>query len=205
MNSFRLNLLVVKSAGAPAFRTAAAIGASKPFCKLTPVKQPVAFVLRMLLLLAVLTALCGCSATTSFMDEGKQSATAGDWDSAVRSYQQAYQENQIALSSALARKEGMMDEIRRLERAKAAAAFEADLKEHETQAIAAGEQESRLTALTEAIEKHKKDLAELSERAQTTQKDLDEALQRQAAGAETLEAAIAADREVNAAAAVDLA
>ena len=92
MNSFRLNLLVVKSAGAPAFRTAAAIGASKPFCKLTPVKQPVAFVLRMLLL-AVLTALCGCSTTTSFMDEGKQSATAGDWDSAVRSYQQAYQEN----------------------------------------------------------------------------------------------------------------
>ena len=35
---------------------------------------------RMLLLLAVLTALCGCSATTALMDEGKQSATAGDWD-----------------------------------------------------------------------------------------------------------------------------
>ena len=93
MNSFRLNLLVVKRAAEPAFRTAAAIGASKPFCKPTPFKHPVAFALRSLLLLAVLAAFCGCTTTTSFMDEGKQFATAGDWDGAVKSYQQTYREN----------------------------------------------------------------------------------------------------------------
>lgn len=113
---------------------------------------------------------------------------------------QVLQENQIALSSALARKEAMRDEIRRLERAKAAASFEADLKEHEAQASAAAAQEARLTALNEAIEKHRKDLAGLSESAELGQKALEEAEQELAAGAEVLDAAIAADREISAAA-----
>lgn len=92
MNSFRLKPLMFKSAAAPVFGTAAAIGTPKPFFKVTPMRQQAAFALTSLLLLAALAVFGGCTATTSFMEEGKQFATAGDWDSAVKSYQQAYQE-----------------------------------------------------------------------------------------------------------------
>ena len=112
---------------------------------------------------------------------------------------EAYRENQIALGAALARREAMKDDIHRLARARAAAAFAADLKDYDMHAAAAAEEESRFAALGEAVEKTKKDLAELSERARTARTALGEAEQEQARGAETLEAAIAAYREVRAA------
>jgi general secretion pathway protein D len=93
MNSFRLNPFLVKTTAGPGFRIAAPIGTSKPFFKVMPMRQEAAFALRSLLLLAALATFYGCTATTSFLDEGKQYATAGDWDSAVKSYQRAYQEN----------------------------------------------------------------------------------------------------------------
>ncbi|MFZ2039826.1 MAG: hypothetical protein WAV08_03970, partial [Desulfobacterales bacterium] len=78
MNSFRLKPLMFKSAAAPVFGTAAAIGTPKPFFKVMPMRQQAAFALTSLLL-AALAVFGGCTATTSFMEEGKQFATAGDW------------------------------------------------------------------------------------------------------------------------------
>ncbi|WP_373498294.1 AAA family ATPase [Desulfococcus sp.] len=111
---------------------------------------------------------------------------------------QAYQEGQIALSAALARKEAMRDEIRRLERAKAADAFDADLMEYETQAAVMADREARLAALKASIEAHEHELAELSERETACREALARAEAEQAADAGDFEAAVAADREINA-------
>lgn len=113
---------------------------------------------------------------------------------------QAYQEAQIALSTALARKEGMRDEIRRLERARAAAAFEADLTEFEAQAAALAEREARVAALQAFMADHEQEVAALSAQDASCRESLAGDLAGQEAEAEVYEAAVAADREINAAA-----
>ncbi len=121
----------------------------------------------------------------------------------IRQYERdraARQDHQIALSAALARKEAMRDDIRRLERAREAAAFEADLQEFEAQSTAAEGLEARLAELDGAVEQHRKTLAELSAREASVQERLQEAETALAANAETYDAAVAADEEIQAAA-----
>ena len=82
----------MKNKSVDACRTASLIRSPKPINKVTYMRQRAAFAFTTLLLLAALVSFFGCATTASLMEEGKQFATAGDWDSAVQSYQRAYQE-----------------------------------------------------------------------------------------------------------------
>jgi|GEM_PF-6796698 len=114
---------------------------------------------------------------------------------------QVHQESQIALSSALARKEALRDEMGRLERARTAAAFEADLETYEVQVSAAAEQATRLSMLNASVETYREQLAALSEKVDNNQQALDEAERRITADADIFEAALAVDKEIEVAAA----
>lgn len=123
-----------------------------------------------------------------------------DWIRRRERDRQVYQDNQIALSSALARKEALRDEIDRLERAKAAAGFQADLETYEAQVSAAAEAEKRFSTLTASVEAYREQIATLSEKDRSNRQALDEAERRIAADADIFEAALAVDKEIEAAA-----